>query len=60
MLFHVPNQTYKRLKIKYGQNDRSSNSSVKDLLFIQICDIDSLRYLTKCLLLGQYSSSSAH
>ena len=29
MLLHVPNQRYKRLKIKNGQNDRSGNSNVK-------------------------------
>ena len=29
VLLHVPNQRYKRLKIKNGQNDRSGNSSVK-------------------------------
>ena len=28
---HVPNQRYKRLKIKNGQNDRSGNFSVKPL-----------------------------
>ena len=28
MLLHAPNQRYKRLKIKNGQNDRSINSSV--------------------------------
>ena len=31
MLLHVPNQRYKRLKIKNGQNDRSGNSSVKGI-----------------------------
>ena len=30
MLLHVPNQRYKRLKIKNGQNDRFGKSSVKD------------------------------
>ena len=29
MLLHAPTQSYKRLKIKNRQNDRSGNSSVK-------------------------------
>ena len=37
MLLHVPNQKYKRLKIKNGQNDRSGNSSVNLVFFIEVC-----------------------
>ena len=33
MLLHVPHQRYKRLKIKNGQNDRSGNSGVNDMIF---------------------------
>ena len=41
MLLHVPNQKYKRLKIKNGQNDRSGNSSVNHT------GISSLQHLIK-------------
>ena len=30
MLLHAPNQRYKQLKIKNGQNDHSDNFSVKN------------------------------
>ena len=40
MLLHVPNQRYKRLKIKNGQNDLSGNSSVKACICVCSLQID--------------------
>ena len=37
MLLHAPIQSYKRLQIKSGQNDRSSNSSVNRLSAKMCC-----------------------
>ena len=36
MLFQVPNQRYKRSKIKNGQNDRSGNSSVNSVALFSV------------------------
>ena len=49
MLLHPPNQRYKRLKIKNGQNDRSGNSSVKvfDLFLVEKCNICAIVYGAK-------------
>ena len=46
MLLHVPDQRYKRLKIKHGQNDRSGNCRDKVIInYNRILSFDALHTL---------------